>query len=203
MKTLPARRVGESLKIPRQIMARVGNLGGISKEDVAAGVAVLTDTGTSVSRWIGFLNACTPMSGFALSVTFTSGSIPHRRARAFPSEQFACSKSAWVTRHSLIKDRLCRAHLRRASRGYHRRRHRNLRRILLRFRWFGRPGTLVLLPSPTAFPRGPVPMFGCQIRPRNSRAKFLRATKNSAALCGHGSRPSEVKGRRELRVGQG
>lgn len=31
------RRVGESLKIPRQIMIRVGNLGGICKEDVAPG----------------------------------------------------------------------------------------------------------------------------------------------------------------------
>ena len=69
-----------------------------------ARVAVLTDTGTPVSCWIVFLNAFTPMPGFALSVAFTSGSIQHKRARAFPLEQFPCSKSAWVTSHSSRTD---------------------------------------------------------------------------------------------------
>ena len=88
-----------------------------------------------------------------------------------------------------------------------------LRRILLRFRWLGRPGARALLLSPTAFPRGPVPMTGCQVRPRNSRTKFLHAAKHRAytqvqwarraALCGHSARPSEVEGRREPRVWQG
>ena len=87
-------------------MARVGNLGGISKEDVAAG----TRGGADGQRDASFLLDCLPqrlhadVGLFALSVDFTSGSITHGRARAFPPEQFACSKSAWVTRQSSRTD---------------------------------------------------------------------------------------------------
>ena len=72
-------------------MVRVGNLGGISNEDVAAG----TRGGADGYRDASCLLDCLPqrlhadVGVRAQSVAFTSGSIPHLDARArFPLNSF-------------------------------------------------------------------------------------------------------------------
>ena len=198
--TLPVRRVGESLKTPRQMMVRVGNLGGISSLGMLlrARVALLADTGTPGSYWIAFLNLFTPMSG-SCSVWPSPVGRSHIDARAFPSEQFAYSKSAWVTRYTSRTDFLARTSAVQAE-DTTRESLQELTTDPASFSVDRQPRSTSTSSVAHRFPRGPVPMAGCQKGPHNSRTKFFRAAKHRAAPCGHGTRPSEAKGRRELRV---
>lgn len=69
-----------------------------------ARAAVRMETGTPVYCSRLFFSAFAPISGLALTVLVASGLIPQSRARASPPEQFTCSKSAWLTRHSPTDD---------------------------------------------------------------------------------------------------
>ena len=133
---------------------------------------------------------------------------PPRRARVFPPEQFACSKSAWVTRHSPRTDfvgRISDVQGEDTTGGTTGtcdgsasvsvvRRPRSTSTSSVAQPLSQMPCTHDRLPDTPA--QQPNEVHSCC----QTQSLHAGPMSQTSCLCGHGARPSEVKGRRELRV---